>query len=159
MSADAINISGSSSSTSKGETTLDTARNLMAMKPDVIVVRHSAAGAPALISRHVDAAVVNAGDGTHEHPTQALLDCATIRRHKGKVAGLEVAIVGDIDHSRVARRTRSRWPSSGAPGQAVRAAHADAARHRRGRRRVGARGAGAGGLHASTPRSTEPTWS
>ena len=103
MSADAINISGSSSSTSKGETTLDTARNLMAMKPDVIVVRHSAAGAPALIARHVDAAVVNAGDGTHEHPTQALLDCATIRRHKGQVAGLEVAIVGDIDHSRVAR--------------------------------------------------------
>jgi aspartate carbamoyltransferase catalytic subunit len=103
MSADAINISGSSSSTSKGETTLDTARNLMAMNPDVIVIRHSASGAPALIARHVDAAVVNAGDGTHEHPTQALLDCATIRRHKGKLAGLEVAIVGDIDHSRVAR--------------------------------------------------------
>jgi aspartate carbamoyltransferase catalytic subunit len=103
MSADAINISGSSSSTSKGETTLDTARNLMAMKPDVIVVRHFASGAPALIARHVEAAVVNAGDGTHEHPTQALLDCATIRRHKGRVAGLEVAIVGDIDHSRVAR--------------------------------------------------------
>ncbi len=103
MSADAINISGSGSSTSKGETTLDTARNLMAMKPDVIVVRHFASGAPALIARHVDAAVVNAGDGTHEHPTQALLDCATIRRHKGGIAGLEVAIVGDIDHSRVAR--------------------------------------------------------
>jgi aspartate carbamoyltransferase catalytic subunit len=103
MSADAINISGSSSSASKGETTLDTARNLMAMKPDVIVLRHSASGAPALIARHVDAAVVNAGDGTHEHPTQALLDCATIRRHKGGIAGLEVAIVGDIDHSRVAR--------------------------------------------------------
>jgi len=103
MSADAINISGSGSSTSKGETTLDTARNLMAMKPDVIVVRHFASGAPALIARHVDAAVVNAGDGTHEHPTQALLDCATIRRHKGGIDGLEVAIVGDIDHSRVAR--------------------------------------------------------
>jgi aspartate carbamoyltransferase catalytic subunit len=103
MSADAINISGSSSSATKGETTIDTARNLMAMSPDVIVLRHSASGAPALIARHVDAAVVNAGDGTHEHPTQALLDCATIRRNKGRVAGLEVAIVGDIDHSRVAR--------------------------------------------------------
>jgi aspartate carbamoyltransferase catalytic subunit len=103
MSADAINISGSGSSTSKGETTLDTARNLMAMNPDVIVLRHFASGAPALIARHVDAAVVNAGDGTHEHPTQALLDCATIRRHKGAIGGLEVAIVGDIDHSRVAR--------------------------------------------------------
>jgi aspartate carbamoyltransferase catalytic subunit len=107
MSADAINISGSSSSASKGETMLDTARNLMAMSPDVIVLRHGASGAPALIARHVDAAVVNAGDGTHEHPTQALLDCATIRRHKGdadgSIAGLEVAIVGDIDHSRVAR--------------------------------------------------------
>ncbi|HUS63617.1 MAG TPA: aspartate carbamoyltransferase catalytic subunit [Kofleriaceae bacterium] len=103
MSADAINISGSSSSATKGETTVDTARNLMAMSPDVIVLRHSASGAPALIARHVDCAVVNAGDGTHEHPTQALLDCATIRRNKGRVAGLEVAIVGDIDHSRVAR--------------------------------------------------------
>jgi aspartate carbamoyltransferase catalytic subunit len=103
MSADAVNISGSASSTSKGETTLDTARNLMAMRPDVIVVRASASGAPALIAQHVDCAVVNAGDGTHEHPTQALLDAATIRRHKGNIAGLEVAIVGDIDHSRVAR--------------------------------------------------------
>jgi aspartate carbamoyltransferase catalytic subunit len=107
MSADAINISGSSSSTSKGETMLDTARNLMAMHPDVIVIRHQASGAPALIARYVDAAVVNAGDGTHEHPTQALLDCATIRRHKGRddgsIAGLEIAIVGDIEHSRVAR--------------------------------------------------------
>ena len=110
MSADAINISGSSSSATKGETTLDTARNLMAMSPDVIVIRHSASGAPALIARHVEAAVVNAGDGSHEHPTQALLDCATIRRHKRRghvgpdpLAGLEVAIVGDIEHSRVAR--------------------------------------------------------
>jgi aspartate carbamoyltransferase catalytic subunit len=110
MSADAINISGSSSSATKGETTIDTARNLMAMSPDVIVIRHSASGAPALIARHVEAAVVNAGDGSHEHPTQALLDCATIRRHKRRgqggpdpLAGLEVAIVGDIEHSRVAR--------------------------------------------------------
>jgi aspartate carbamoyltransferase catalytic subunit len=103
LSADAINISGSTSSTVKGETLLDTARNLEAMKPDVIVLRHSSSGAPHLIAKHVAAAVVNAGDGTHEHPTQALLDCATIRKHKGRIAGLEVAIVGDIAHSRVAR--------------------------------------------------------
>jgi aspartate carbamoyltransferase catalytic subunit len=103
LSADAVNISGSTSSTTKGETLLDTAKNLQAMAPDVIVLRHSSSGAPHLIAQHVDAAVVNAGDGTHEHPTQALLDCATIRKHKGKVAGLTVAIVGDIAHSRVAR--------------------------------------------------------
>ncbi|ACY17809.1 aspartate carbamoyltransferase catalytic subunit [Haliangium ochraceum] len=103
MSADTINISGSASSTQKGETVLDTARNLMAMNPDVVVLRHYAAGAPAMIAKYIDAAVINAGDGAHEHPTQALLDCATIRRAKGKVHGLEVAIVGDIDHSRVAR--------------------------------------------------------
>src|SRR5262245_47600789 len=103
MSADAINISGSSSSTVKGETLLDTARNLQAMAPDVVVLRHEASGGAALIARHIDAAVVNAGDGTHEHPSQALLDAATIRKHKGRIAGLEIAIVGDIDHSRVAR--------------------------------------------------------
>jgi len=103
LSADAINIAGSSSSTTKGETILDTARNLMAMKPDVIVIRVASSGAPWMVAEHVAAAVVNAGDGTHEHPTQALLDCATIRRHKGRIDGLEVAIVGDIDHSRVAR--------------------------------------------------------
>src|SRR5579859_4829632 len=103
LSADAINISGSTSSTTKGETLLDTAKNLQAMKPDVIVLRHSSSGGPHLIAQHVDAAVVNAGDGTHEHPTQALLDCATLRKHKGKIAGLTVAIVGDIAHSRVAR--------------------------------------------------------
>ena len=106
MSADAINMSSSGSSTKKGETLLDTARNLMAMNPDVIVMRCAHSGAPARIAGAVDAAVVNAGDGTHEHPTQALLDCATIRKHKargGSIRGLEVAIVGDIDHSRVAR--------------------------------------------------------
>jgi len=107
MSADTINISGSGSSASKGETMLDTARNLMAMSPDVIIMRHRASGAPAMIAKYVDAAVINAGDGTHEHPTQALLDCATIRRHKrpggSDFGGLEIAIVGDIDHSRVAR--------------------------------------------------------
>jgi aspartate carbamoyltransferase catalytic subunit len=103
LSADAVNISGSTSSTVKGETLIDTARNLMAMKPDVIVLRHSSSGGAHMISQVVDAAVVNAGDGTHEHPTQALLDCATIRKHKGAIAGLTVTICGDIAHSRVAR--------------------------------------------------------
>ena len=103
MSADTINISGSGSSASKGETMLDTARNLMAMNPDVIIIRHRAAGGPAMLAKHIDAAIINAGDGAHEHPTQALLDCATIRRHKGKLDGLTITIVGDIDHSRVAR--------------------------------------------------------
>jgi aspartate carbamoyltransferase catalytic subunit len=104
MSADAINISVASSSASKGETLLDTVKNLAAMRPDAIVVRHANAGAPHLIARHMrSAAVINAGDGQHEHPTQALLDAATIRHHKGKIDGLEVAIVGDLAHSRVAR--------------------------------------------------------
>lgn len=106
MSADAINVSSTGSSAKKGETIVDTARNLMAMAPDVIVLRHPSSGAPKLISEHVEASVVNAGDGTHEHPTQALLDCATIRQHKvgkGSFSGLTVAIVGDIEHSRVAR--------------------------------------------------------
>jgi aspartate carbamoyltransferase catalytic subunit len=103
LSAEAINISGSSTSTSKGETLLDTADNLEAMYPDAIVVRHSFGGAAAMLAREVSCAVINAGDGQHEHPTQALLDAATIRRAKGQVAGLEVAIVGDIAHSRVAR--------------------------------------------------------
>jgi aspartate carbamoyltransferase catalytic subunit len=103
LSADAVNISGSGSSTSKGESLLDTVLNIAAMRPDVIVIRHGASGAAELISRHVDAAVINAGDGTHEHPTQALLDASTIRHHKGELAGLEIAIVGDLEHSRVAR--------------------------------------------------------
>jgi aspartate carbamoyltransferase catalytic subunit len=103
LSADAVNISGSTSSTTKGETLLDTAKNLQAMAPDIIVLRHSSSGGPHLIAQHVGAAVVNAGDGTHEHPTQALLDCATIRKHKGRIKGLTVAICGDIAHSRVAR--------------------------------------------------------
>jgi aspartate carbamoyltransferase catalytic subunit len=103
LSAEAINISASSSSTTKGETLLDTGRNLMAMHPDAIVVRHAFGGAAAMLTRTSRCAVINAGDGQHEHPTQALLDAATIRRHKGVVEGLEVAIVGDIAHSRVAR--------------------------------------------------------
>src|SRR5256886_282948 len=103
LSADAVNISVSTSSVSKGETLLDTARNLQAMSPDCIVIRHSAAGAPYHLARACDAAIVNAGDGAHEHPTQALLDALTIREHKGRLAGLRVAIIGDILHSRVAR--------------------------------------------------------
>jgi len=103
MSADAVNISAKGSSASKGETLIDTVRNLMAMAPDVIVIRHSAGGAAYVAAQHVDCAIVNAGDGQHEHPTQALLDAATIRRHKGQIADLEIAIVGDIAHSRVAR--------------------------------------------------------
>jgi aspartate carbamoyltransferase catalytic subunit len=103
LSADAVNISGSGSSTTKGETLMDTARNLDAMAPDVVVVRHAQAGAAEMLAKQLRAAIVNAGDGAHEHPTQALLDCSTIRAHKQKFAGLEVAICGDIRHSRVAR--------------------------------------------------------
>lgn len=103
LSADTINVSASTSSVVKGETLLDTVRNLRAMKPDVLVIRHTAAGAPHMLASLIDTAIVNAGDGSHEHPTQALLDCLTIREKKGRVAGLTVTIVGDIAHSRVAR--------------------------------------------------------
>jgi aspartate carbamoyltransferase catalytic subunit len=103
LSADAINVSVSTSSVSKGETLLDTARNLEAMSPDCIVVRHSSAGAPHQLARVCRAAIINAGDGSHEHPTQALLDALTIRERKGRISGLRVAIIGDILHSRVAR--------------------------------------------------------
>ena len=103
LSADAVNISVSSSSLSKGETLLDTALNLDAMAPDCIVVRHSSAGVPHQLAKVSRAAIVNAGDGANEHPTQALLDAMTIREHKKKIKGLSVAIVGDILHSRVAR--------------------------------------------------------
>ncbi|MGD0168248.1 MAG: aspartate carbamoyltransferase catalytic subunit [Smithella sp.] len=103
LSADTINISASTSSIVKGETLIDTARNLEAMNPDVIVLRHSAAGAPHLLASLVKQSIINAGDGAHEHPSQALLDMMTIKEHKGKISGLKVAIVGDIEHSRVAR--------------------------------------------------------
>ncbi|HEX8197917.1 MAG TPA: aspartate carbamoyltransferase catalytic subunit [Pyrinomonadaceae bacterium] len=103
LSADAINISISTSSVTKGETLLDTAKNLDAMQPDAIVIRHGSAGAPHLLAKHSDAAVVNAGDGANEHPTQALLDAMTIRDRKGRIEDLNVAIIGDILHSRVAR--------------------------------------------------------
>ena len=103
LSADVINISVASSAIKKGETLIDTAMTLNAMHPDVIVVRHPDAGAVRLLANHVNCAVINAGDGSHEHPTQALLDALTIRRHKGRLDGLRVAICGDIMHSRVAR--------------------------------------------------------
>ena len=103
LSADAVNVSVSTSSVSKGETLSDTARNLEAMSPDCIVVRHSMAGAPQQLARMGNSPIVNAGDGSHEHPTQALLDALTIREHKGRIDGLKVAIVGDVLHSRVAR--------------------------------------------------------
>lgn len=103
LSADTINISASTSSVVKGETLVDTAQNLQAMAPDAIVIRHSSSGAPHQIARLIDAAVINAGDGAHEHPTQALLDALTIRQHKGRFAGLKIAIIGDVLHSRVAR--------------------------------------------------------
>ena len=103
LSADAINISVSSSAVTKGETLIDTAMNLDAMSPDCIVVRHSSAGVPHQLAKVSRAAIVNAGDGANEHPTQALLDAMTIREHKKKIEGLNVAIIGDILHSRVAR--------------------------------------------------------
>ena len=102
LSADSINISPSTSSTVKGETLLDTVYNLQAMNPQILIIRHSQAGAPHFIAKNIHASVINAGDGYHAHPTQALLDCATIRKVKGKIEGLEVAIIGDIAHSRVA---------------------------------------------------------
>jgi len=103
LGADVMNMSVESSSVKKGETLIDTAMTLNAMRPDIIVVRHAQAGAVHLLARKVDCAVVNAGDGAHEHPTQALLDALTIRRNKGRIKGLTVAICGDILHSRVAR--------------------------------------------------------
>jgi aspartate carbamoyltransferase catalytic subunit len=103
LSADSINISSSTSSVTKGETLIDTARNLQAMAPDAIVIRHSSPGVPHQLAKMVSASIINGGDGAHEHPTQALLDAFTIREQKGSIAGLQVAIIGDIMHSRVAR--------------------------------------------------------
>jgi len=103
LSADVLEFSAKASSLSKGETLIDTAKNIEAMGVDAIVIRHSASGAPHLLAKHVNVPVVNAGDGQHEHPTQALLDIFTMRETKGRIKGLKVAIVGDIAHSRVAR--------------------------------------------------------
>ena len=103
LSADSISISASSSSIVKGETLMDTARNLEAMKPDIIVIRHSSAGAPHMLARMLSPSIINAGDGMHEHPSQGLLDLMTVRENKKQIKGLRLAIVGDISHSRVAR--------------------------------------------------------
>jgi aspartate carbamoyltransferase catalytic subunit len=103
LSADTVSLSGSTSSMVKGETLIDTARNLEAMNPDLVVLRHSSSGAPHLLARELRAGVINGGDGINEHPTQALLDLYTMREKKGKIQGLKVAIIGDISHSRVAR--------------------------------------------------------
>jgi len=102
LSADVVNFSSSGSSVKKGETLLDTVNNILAMKVDMIVIRHSSPGAPHFLSRHISANIINAGDGTHEHPTQALLDAFSIREKYGEVAGKKVVIIGDILHSRVA---------------------------------------------------------
>ncbi len=103
LSADSLNFSGSGSALSKGETLMDTARNLEAMSPDLVVVRHQHPGVPHMLAKRLDSGIINAGDGAHEHPTQALLDAFTIRRAKGRLDGLRVAIIGDIEHSRVVR--------------------------------------------------------
>jgi aspartate carbamoyltransferase catalytic subunit len=122
LSADGINFTAAASSTTKGETLIDTATNLDAMSPDIVVIRHAQAGAAYLLTKHIKAAIVNAGDGQHEHPTQALLDASTIRAHKGKIEGLTVVICGDIDHSRVARSNifalRKLGATSAWPGRA-----------------------------------------
>ncbi len=102
MSADTFSISASTSSTTKGETLADTAKNIEAMMPDVIIMRHPSSGASHYLAKHIKTSVINAGDGTHEHPSQGLLDLMTVKEHKGKIKGLKVAIIGDITHSRVA---------------------------------------------------------
>ncbi len=102
MSADTFNISASTSSATKGETLIDTAKNLEAMKPDIIIMRHSSSGAALMLSQHINASIINAGDGTHEHPSQGLLDMMTVLEHKGRISGLNIAIIGDVSHSRVA---------------------------------------------------------
>ena len=114
LSADSISITASSSSMVKGETLIDTAKNLEAMNPDIIVMRHAAAGAPYLLAKNLKASIINAGDGMHAHPTQALLDMMTVREEKGRLAGLRIAIIGDIAHSRVARSNVAGFTKMGA---------------------------------------------
>jgi len=114
LSADTLSIATAASSVTKGETLLDTARNLEAMNPDMIVMRHACAGAPNFLAKHCKSVIVNAGDGAHEHPTQALLDAFTLRQKRGRLKGLRVAIVGDILHSRVARSNLWLLPKMGA---------------------------------------------
>ena len=114
LSADSLSISASSSSLVKGETLIDTARNLEAMNPDVIVIRHGSAGAPHMLARLLKPSIINAGDGMHAHPTQSLLDLMTLRENKGEISGLRIAIIGDITHSRVARSNSIGFKKMGA---------------------------------------------
>jgi aspartate carbamoyltransferase catalytic subunit len=114
LSADSLSLSASTSSMVKGETLMDTGRNLEAMNPDVIVIRHTCAGAPHLLAKILKSSVINAGDGMHAHPTQALLDLMTVREHKHRISGLRIAIIGDISHSRVARSNISGFTKMGA---------------------------------------------
>jgi aspartate carbamoyltransferase catalytic subunit len=131
LGADVMNMSVSSSSVKKGETLIDTAMTLNAMRPDILVMRHHASGAVDLLARKVDCSVINAGDGAHEHPTQALLDALTIRRNKGRdLEGSRVAICGDVLHSRVARSNIILLNAGGAKVRRGRTLHAAAARHR-----------------------------
>lgn len=102
MSADTFNVSATTSSAKKGESLIDTGKNLEAMNPDIIIVRHSSSGVPYLLANNIKSSIINAGDGTHEHPSQALLDMMTVKENKGSLSGLKVAIIGDITHSRVA---------------------------------------------------------
>ncbi len=114
LSADSLSISKSTSSMVKGETLIDTAKNLEAMSPDIIVIRHSSSGAPHLIAKRVKASVINAGDGIHAHPSQALLDLMSVKEKKGRIEGLKIAITGDISHSRVARSDIAAFTKMGA---------------------------------------------
>ena len=134
LSADTLSIAAATSSVSKGETLADTVLNLEAMAPDLIVMRHASSGACHLLARICRSHIVNAGDGMHEHPTQALLDAFTIRQHKGRLAGLKVAIVGDLLHSRVLRSNVLLLRKLGAHVWVSRAGNADAAGDRAGRR-------------------------
>ena len=114
LSADSLSISATSSSMVKGETLIDTARNIEAMNPDVIVIRHSSAGAPHMLAKILKPSIINAGDGMHAHPTQCLLDLMTVRENKGKISGLRIAVIGDISHSRVARSNSIGFTKMGA---------------------------------------------
>ena len=149
LSADTLSIATATSSVTKGESLLDTVRNIEAMSPDMIVMRHASSGAPHLLARTCRSTIINAGDGMHEHPTQALLDAFTIREHKRRLAGLKVAIVGDLLHSRVLRSNVAAPEHDGRQRVGLRAGDADAVAHRSSsactRRR------------RSTKRSTAPT--
>ena len=135
LGADVMNMAVANSAVSKGETLLDTAMTINAMQPDFLVVRHQSSGAVELLAQKVSCAVINAGDGQHEHPTQALLDALTIRRHKKRFEGLTVAICGDVLHSRVARSNIHLLGKLGRAGAGRGALHPAALRHRQFRRR------------------------